>query len=62
MRYSYLTTFDRLEAVDDLKLLVIQYSAYVIEGPAPNIKFQSLLKEPGSLARDLINQILERLY
>lgn len=62
MRYSYLTTFDRLEAVDDLKLLVIQYAAYVIEGLAPNIKFQSLLKEPGLLARDLINQILERLY
>lgn len=62
MQYSYFNTFDRSEAVDDLRSLVIQYTACLIEGLAPNVKFRSLLEEPGLLARNLINQMLGRLY
>ena len=61
MRYSYLSTADCSESVDDLRLLVIRYAACVVEDLARSVKFLLLLEEAGSLARDLVEQMLKRL-
>jgi len=61
IRYSYSNTFDSPGRRDQLRDLVIQYAACVITSLANNAEFQSLLEEPGSLARDLVCQLLERL-
>ncbi len=59
--YSYSNTTDRPESIDDLKLLVVHYSACVVEDLSRSNEFQLLLEEVGSFARDLVKQMLERL-
>jgi len=61
MQYSYLNTADRSGLVDALRLLVIHYAACVVEDLARSIEFLSLLEEAGSLARDLVEQMLKRV-
>jgi hypothetical protein len=61
MRYSYLNTANLAESVDSLRLLIIHYAECVVEDMAGNDGFRSLLKESGSLARDLVEQMLKRL-
>ena len=61
MRYSYLHTADRSGSIDGLRLLVIHYAACVVEDLARSDGFQSLLQEAGSLAMDLVGQMLKRL-
>ena len=61
LRYSYSNTAGRSESVDGLRLLVVHYSACVVEDLSQSNEFQLLLEEVGSLARDLIEQMLQRL-
>ena len=61
MQYSDLHTADRSGSIDGLRLLVTHYAACVIEDLVRSDKFQSLLQEAGSLAWDLIGQMLKRL-
>lgn len=61
MRYSYANTADCVGYIDDLRLLVAHYAAYVVEDLAQSLGFQSLLEEAGSLARDLVEQMVRRL-
>ena len=61
LRYSYVNTAGRSESVDDLRLLVVHYSACVVEDLSQSDEFQLLLEEVGSLARDLVKQMLQRL-
>ncbi len=59
IRYSYSNTADIPRS--NMRLLIIHYAACVIEDLARNTKFRSLLEEPGSLAKDLVGQMLRRL-
>jgi hypothetical protein len=61
LRYSYSNTTDHSESIDDLRLLVVHYSACVVENLSRSNEFQLLLKKVGSFARDLVKQMLERL-
>ena len=61
MRYTYLNTAERSGSADDLRLLVVHYAACNVEDLSRSVMFRSLLGEAGSMARDLIAQILERL-
>ena len=61
IRYSYSNTTDHPGSVDGLRSLVVHYSACVVDQLSQNVEFQSLLEEAGSLARDLIEQMLKRL-
>lgn len=61
LRYSYSNTPDRSESIDALRSLVIHYAVCVIEGLARSVEFQSFLEGGGSFARDLVDQMLERL-
>ncbi|KAL8704224.1 MAG: hypothetical protein Q9201_002601 [Fulgogasparrea decipioides] len=61
LRYSYTNTVDRPEPIDELRLLVVHYAACIIEKLAWNTEFRLLLEQGGSLARDLIGQMVERL-
>lgn len=61
MRYSYSNTADCVGYIDDLRLLVVHYAACVVEDLAQSLGFQSLLEEAGSLARDLVEQMVSRL-
>ena len=61
MRYSYSNTPDRLDSIDDLRLLVVRYVACAVEDLAQSAEFQSLLGDAGSLATDLITEMLKRL-
>lgn len=59
IEYSYSNTMDLSGSVDELRLLVISYVACVAKNLAHNDRFQSLLEQPGPVARDLIVQILQ---
>lgn len=61
IRYSYSNTADHPGSIDDLRLLVVHYSACVVDKLSQSVEFQSLLEEAGSLGRDLIEQMLKRL-
>jgi hypothetical protein len=61
IRFSYSNTFDSPGRRDQLRDLVVQYAACVTKSLANNAEFLSLLEEPGSLASDLVCQLLERL-
>jgi len=61
LRYSYSNTTGRLESVNGLRLLVVYYSACVVEDLSQSKEFQLLLQEVGLLARDLVEQMLQRL-
>ena len=61
MRYSYSNITCYAGSLDELRLLVIHYTACVVEDLARSVKFQLLLEEGGSLARDLVEQMLKRL-
>ena len=61
LRYSYSNTSDRSESVDDLRLLVVHYSACVVEDLLQSEEFRLLLEKVGSLSRDLVVQMLARL-
>lgn len=61
LQYSYSNTGDRVGCIDDLRVLVVHYAAYVIEDLEPDPRFQSLLGEAGSFGRDLVGQMLRRL-
>jgi hypothetical protein len=47
LRYSYSNTTDRSESIDDLRLLVVHYSACVVEDLSRSNEFQLLLEEVG---------------
>lgn len=63
IRYSYSNenTADLPGSIDDLRQLVIQYAACVVEDLRQNSELESLLEQPGPLARDLFGQMLKRL-
>lgn len=61
MRYTYLNTFERSESAGDLRLLVGQYAACNVEDLSQSVVFRSLLGEDGSMAGDLLTQVLERV-
>ncbi|KAL9125882.1 MAG: hypothetical protein Q9217_004981 [Psora testacea] len=61
LHYSYSNTPDRPDSKDDLRQLIIHYAACVVEYLSRNAKFQLLLEEHGSLAKDLLMQMLDRL-
>ena len=61
MRYSYSNTTDHPGSVDNLRSLVVHYSACVVEELWQSAEFRLLLEEFSSLGRDLIEQMLKRL-
>lgn len=54
--YDHADIAGRLNSIDDLRSLAIHYAASVVQDVARSEKFQSLLEEGGSFARDLVRQ------
>ncbi len=61
IEYTYNNTPQLSEGMDQLRYLVIVYTAYVVEYLTHNDRFQSLLDEGRGLAKDLISQMVKRL-
>ena len=61
LRYSYSNTTHHPGSVDNLRSLVVHYSACVVDELWQSVEFQSLLEEMASFGRDLIKQMLKRL-
>ena len=59
--YSYSHTVDRPGSQDQLRSLVVHYSAGLIEKLSDNEEFDALLEGNGALGRDIISKMLERL-
>ena len=61
LRYSYSNSPDRTDQQDDLRSLITHYAACFVEDLSHSNEFKSLVEEIGSLARDLIEKMLDRL-
>ena len=61
IRYSYSNTIHHPGSVDNLRSLVVHYSACVVDELSKSVEFQLLLEEFALLGRDLIMQMLKRL-
>ncbi|OCL01747.1 hypothetical protein AOQ84DRAFT_306105, partial [Glonium stellatum] len=61
IKYSYTNTADMVGTPDDLRVLVIRYTGYVVEDLAQNPQFTALLEEVSQVGRDLMRQMLKRL-
>ena len=61
IRYSYSNTTDHTGSIDDLRLLVVRYSACMVDELSQSAEFQLILEETGALGRDLIKEMLKRL-
>lgn len=61
LRYSYVNTADMVGTPDDLRVLVIRYTGYVVEDLAQSPQFVALLEDVSQIGRDLMRQMLKRL-
>ncbi|OCL00104.1 uncharacterized protein K441DRAFT_537635, partial [Cenococcum geophilum 1.58] len=61
LKYSYVNTADMVGTPDDLRLLVIRYTGYVVEDLAQSPQFGALLEDVSQVGRDLMRQMLKRL-
>ena len=59
--YACSNTADIPERIDELRDLLAQYSACVVEKLAGSANFSLLVEEPGPFAKDLFRQLLKRL-
>ncbi|KEF62735.1 uncharacterized protein A1O9_00708 [Exophiala aquamarina CBS 119918] len=61
LEYTYKKTEDSEDDLDKLRELVIDYVACHVENLTENRAFLHLLQEPGSLCKDLMLKVLQRL-
>ena len=61
LRYSYVNTADMVGTPDDLRVLAIRYTGYVVEDLAQSPQFGALLEDVSQIGRDLMRQMLKRL-